>query len=158
MDGKPICGELKIAPHWKIGIVTSRFNEAITVPLEEGAICRFLDLGGQSGQVIRIKVPGALEIPMASRWLFESGCDAVVALGAVIRGETTHYEVVCEGFLRGCMEIQKEAGKPLSFGVLTVENRAQALARVGGDKGHKGVEAVDVAIEMLNLQEILSIK
>lgn len=150
---KLIRGELKMASHWRVGMVTSRFNKDVTTLLEEGAIGRFLELGGQSEQLIRVTVPGALEISMASRWLFEFGCDAVVALGAVIRGETTHYETVCEGYLRGCVKVQEKMGRPLAFGVLTAENKAQALARAGGDKGHKGIEAVDVIIEMLNLRK-----
>lgn len=142
----------KISPHWRVGLVTSRFNETITAPLEKGALDRFLELGGHPTQIVPVSVPGALEIPLASHWLFQSGCDAVGVLGVVIRGETTHYETVCEGCLKGCLRVQIEVGKPLAFGVLTVESKSQALARIGGKKGHKGVETMDVVIEMLNLQ------
>lgn len=149
---RKVCGQLTVLPHWKVGLVTSRFNEEITGKLEAGAVHRFLELGGEKEQLLQVSVPGALEIPMASRWLFNAGCDGVISLGAVIRGETSHYDIVCEGYLRGCLRVQEEVGKPLSFGVLTVENKEQALRRSGDGKGHKGRESVEVLVEMLSLQ------
>ena len=143
---------LKVSSGWKIGVVTSRFNPDITKRLRAGAENRFLELGGRKEQLFEVNVPGALEIPLASRWLFNSGCDGVLTLGAVIRGETSHYDIVCEGYLRGCLRVQEEVVKPLSFGVLTVENRQQALSRSGGERGHKGETAIEVLLEMLILK------
>ena len=147
--------EVKVLSHWKLGVVTSRFNKTVTSLLEKGAVHRFLELGGKLDQLTCVTVPGALEIPMASQWMFDSGCEAVVTLGTVIRGETSHYEVVCEGYLWGCLRLQEKLGKPITFGVLTVENKTQALARAGGEKGHKGMEAMEAAVEMLYLRHQL---
>ena len=147
---------MRVESHWRVGFVTSRFNESVTSLLEKDAVDYFFELGGTKDQITRVMVPGALEIPMAARWLFEKGCQAIVALGVVIRGETTHYEIVCKGCFQGCLRLQEEVGSPLVFGVLTVENRNQALVRLGGGKGHKGKEAVEAMVEMLNLRsEIL---
>ena len=146
-------GEIKVNSKWKIGIVTSRFNEKVTSGLEEGALAHLMELGVKESHIMKTQVPGAFEIPMAAQWLLEYGCDAVIALGAVIRGETTHYDYVCNSVERGCTALQLKYNKPVGFGVLTTENGEQAFARVGGDKGHKGVEVVDVVIEMLNLKK-----
>lgn len=150
---KLVKGELSWNKNWKIGVVTSRFNERVTLKLEEGALAQLKEFGAEEGQIVRTQVPGAFEIPMAAQWLLEAGCDAVVALGAVIRGETTHYDYVCSSVERGCTELQLKYNKPVVFGVLTTENGEQAFARTGGAKGHKGVEAIEVAVEMLNLKK-----
>ena len=83
--------------------------------------------------------------------MLNQGCDAAIALGAVIRGETSHYDYVCQSVERGITQIMLETGKPIAFGVLTTENEQQALDRVGGNHGHKGEEAAQVALEMLGL-------
>lgn len=136
---------------WKIGLVTSRFNSEITEPLENGAYERLIELGLKPEQMIRVRVPGAVEIPLAAMALLDRECDGVIALGAVIRGETTHYESVCQAVERGCMQVMLQLKKPVVFGVLTTENEEQALARIGGAHGHKGRDASDVIVEMLNL-------
>lgn len=144
-------GELKPKSTWKIGIVTSRFNHEITEPLENGAYERLIELGIKAEQIIRARVPGAVEIPLTARALIDRECDAVIALGAVIRGETTHYDYVCNSVERGCSEVMLQTKKPVVFGVLTTENEAQARDRIGGNHGHKGRDAAEVAVEMLNL-------
>lgn len=152
-------GDLEKIKGLRIGIVTSRFNAEITERLEQGAVNRLKELGVDEDQVIATRVPGALEIPLAVQALLKQGCDGVVALGAVIRGETSHYDSVCEGAERGCSHLQIKFKKPVAFGVLTTENKEQALARSGGAKGDKGAEAVDVVIEMTNLlKQIREIK
>lgn len=154
-----IQGEVRFDSHHKIGLVTSKFNSQVTEPLEQSALHRLNELGVGPENIFRLRVPGALELPLAVKWLFENcECDGVVALGAVIRGETTHYDLVCEGSERGCMQVQLELGKPVAFGVLTTENKQQAMARVDGSKGAKGKEAVEVVAEMLNLSETLITK
>jgi 6,7-dimethyl-8-ribityllumazine synthase len=102
-------------------------------------------------EVLSVKVPGAVEIPLATKTLLEAGCDGVVALGAVIRGETSHYDYVCNSVERGITHLMLETGKPIGFGVLTTENEEQAFDRVGGKHGHKGAEAAQVVIEMVGL-------
>jgi 6,7-dimethyl-8-ribityllumazine synthase len=133
----------------RIAIVTARWNHEVTYKLEDGAI------GFLSGLNItpshRVRVPGAVEIPLAAKALLEIGVEGIIALGCVIRGETTHYETVCNSVERGCTELQILYGKPVTFGVLTVENMAQAMDRVGGIHGHKGREAAEVCLEMISL-------
>lgn len=133
----------------KIGIVTARFNGDITEKLEEGAL-DYLDQ--LDVDVFSIRVPGAIEIAIAAQALFEyQKVDGIIALGAVIRGETTHYEEVCRSVERNCSRLMLDYKKPISFGVLTVENETQALDRVGGKHGHKGAEAAQAVVEMIGL-------
>lgn len=135
----------------RIGIVTARFNSDITVKLEEGALETLEALGVRSKNIRRVSVPGAVEIVVAARALLKSGSDAVIALGCVIRGETTHYESVVGVVDLGCTHLQLETGRPVVFGVITTENKEQAIDRIGGRHGHKGEEAAEVAVEMVNL-------
>lgn len=133
----------------KIGVVTSRFNFEITEKLESGALGYLDEL---DADIFSLRVPGAVEIPLAVQALFEhKKVDGVVALGAVIRGETTHYEEVCRSVERNCSRLMLDYKKPVSFGVLTTENEEQALERVGGKHGHKGVEAAQGVVEMIGL-------
>lgn len=133
----------------KIGVVTSRFNEDITSRLEEGTLNYLEELGVE---VLALRVPGAIEIPLAAQALFDfHKVDGVVTLGAVIRGETTHYEEVCRSVERNCSRLMLDYKKPVGFGVLTTENEEQALDRVGGKHGHKGIDAAQAVIEMIGL-------
>jgi 6,7-dimethyl-8-ribityllumazine synthase len=145
----------KVNAKWKVGVVTSRFNEEVTEKLEAGCLKKLADLGFKSNQIMALQVPGAYELPLAAKWLLEKKCDGVVALGAVIRGETTHYDYVCSAAERGLTTLQLETGKPVVFGVLTTENEEQAFNRVGGLHGHKGEDAASVLSEMLNLKQKL---
>lgn len=139
----------KRLPRMKIGLVTARFNFEITEKLEEGALA-FLD--EIDADVFAVRVPGAVEIPLAAQALFDyQKVDGVVVLGAVIRGETTHYEEVCRSVERNCSRIMLDYKKPVGFGVLTVENEEQAIERIGGKHGHKGAEAAQVVVEMIGL-------
>ena len=140
----------------KIAIVTARFNRDITSKLEEGALRTLQSLGVK--QIRVVSVPGAVEITTAARALLKSGSDAVIALGCVIRGETTHYESVVGAVDLGCTHLQLETGKPVVFGVLTTENLEQAIDRIGGHHGHKGEEAAEVAVEMVSLLRLISSK
>ncbi len=140
----------------KIAIVTARFNSDITSKLEEGAVRTLRSLGVKPSAIRVVSVPGAVEITTAARALLKSGSDAVIALGCVIRGETTHYESVVNAVDLGCTHLQLETGKPVVFGVLTTENLEQAIDRIGGHHGHKGEEAAEVAVEMVSLLRFIS--
>ena len=132
----------------KIGLVTSRFNEEVTGLLEEGALTV---LESSGAEILLARVPGAVEIPLAAQALLEEGCDGIVTCGAVIRGETTHYELVCNSVERGVTRLMLDYGKPIGFGVITVENDEQAMDRCGGKHGNKGAEAAQVCLEMIGL-------
>ena len=129
----------------RLGIVASRFNEPIAGELLKRAHDEARKLGADASVV---HVPGALEIPVALQWLAQSGrYDALVAIGAVIRGETYHFEVVANESARGVMEVALECGVPVANGILTTDDEAQAEARLD-----KGAEAVRVALEMARLK------
>lgn len=108
-------------------------------------------LNDAKAEVFSVKVPGAIEIPLACKALLDVGCEGVVALGAVIRGETSHYDYVCNSVERGITQVMLDTGKPIGFGILTTENEEQAYDRVGGDHGHKGEETALVVLEMVGL-------
>jgi 6,7-dimethyl-8-ribityllumazine synthase len=130
----------------RLGIVASRFNEALAARLLERAEQEARKLGAVTRVV---SVPGALEIPVALQWLAQSGdYDALVAIGSVIRGETYHFEVVANESARGVMEVALGSGLPIANGILTTEDEAQAEARLD-----KGAEAVRVALEMARLRK-----
>jgi 6,7-dimethyl-8-ribityllumazine synthase len=136
----------------RIGIVASRFNEEIVAKLLERADAELARLGVQAEDVTRVTVAGALEIPLALQWLAQSErYDALVAIGAVIRGETYHFEVVANESSRGVMDVALEFGVPVANGILTTQDETQALARA-----EKGAEAVRVAIEMARLRTQLA--
>lgn len=140
--------------HFRIAIVVSRFNTEVTEKLLAGAVTRLDELGITAANVCL--VPGAVEIPLIAQQLAKSQrYDAVIALGAVIRGETTHYDYVCQQVSYGCQKVALEQQLPVIFGVLTTENDEQALERVGGSHGHKGRDAADAAIEMIQLLRTL---
>ncbi len=132
----------------KVGVVTARFNSEVTDKLEDGAITL---LEENNVEILCVKVPGAVEIPLACQSLLDAGCDGVVALGAVIRGETSHYDYVCNSVERGVTHLMLDYKKPIGFGVLTTENDEQALDRAGGKHGNKGAEAAQVTLEMIGL-------
>jgi len=141
----------------RLAIVVSRFNTPVTEPLLEGAI-DFLDAHHSSAdQRLVVRVPGAWELPLATQQLLKQGnWDAVIALGALIRGETSHFDYLAQQVARGLGQLSLEFGVPVVFGVLTTENAEQAFARCGGDKGNKGAEAAETAIEMALLYRGLS--
>jgi 6,7-dimethyl-8-ribityllumazine synthase len=129
----------------RLGIVASRFNEEICGKLVEGARAEARKL---KAECTVISVPGALEIPLALQWMAQSGrFDALVALGAVIRGDTYHFDVVANESARGVMDVMLECGVPVANGILTTDDEKQARARLD-----KGAEAVRVAVEMARLK------
>lgn len=137
---------------FSIAVVVSTFNEEITEKLLKGATERLSELGFSDEQVTILRVPGAVEIPLAAQKIAQLGIvEAIITLGAVIRGETSHYDYVCQMVSQGCQQVSLQNDLPVIFGVLTVETESQALDRLGGNHGHKGVEAVDAACEMVQL-------
>lgn len=134
----------------RVGIVRARWNTDIVDRLAAGVERGLLHLGIATDAIVIESVPGSFEVPMGARILARSGLvDAVVTIGAVIRGETTHYELVSEGAANGVQQVQLETGIPIAFGLVTVEDHEQALARSQGPGGHNvGEEAALVAVEM----------
>lgn len=154
-SSKAVAKKSSVKPY-KIAVVTSRFNEEVTVKLQEGALDFLEEVGAD---VYMVNVPGAIEIPLAIQALFDAKkVDGAVALGAVIRGDTTHYEEVCRSFERACTTLMMDYKKPIGFGVLTTENEDQAFARAGGEHGNKGRDAAQVVVEMIGLLKEISKK
>jgi len=133
----------------RLGIVASRFNEEICGKLLDGARAEAQKL---KAEVTVVSVPGALEIPLALQWMAQSGrFDALVAIGAVIRGDTYHFDIVANESARGVMDVMLECGMPIANGILTTDDEKQAEAR-----RDKGAEAVRVAVEMARLKGKIS--
>jgi len=134
----------------RIAIVAGRFNDHVTKPLLEGALVALDDLG--CDRVPVYWVPGAFEIPLvAQRLAISHRFDSVICLGAVIRGDTPHFDYVAGECAAGVARVSLETGIPCIFGVLTVDDLDQALARTGGAEGNKGIEAAHTAVEMIDL-------
>lgn len=135
-----------------IVLVVSRFNDAITTALKQGALNQWASMGFSSTTLPVWEVPGAIEIPLMALKLAKTRqVQAIVALGAVIRGETDHYDYVCEQVSQGCQQVMLTYEIPVIFGILTTDTEAQAWDRLGGAHGHKGVEAIIAAVEMVAL-------
>lgn len=140
----------------KYGVVVGRFNEFISSKLLGGALDAFKRHGAQDNEVEVAWVPGAFEIPIIAQKMAESGkYDAVITLGAVIRGSTPHFDFVCNEAAKGVAAIALKTGVPTIFGVLTVDSIEQAIERAGTKAGNKGYEAATSAIEMANLTRLL---
>lgn len=138
----------------KYAIVASRFNEFIVSKLLDGALDALTRHGVSEDEIQVLWVPGAFEIPVIARRLADKkDVDAVICLGAVIRGSTTHYELVSNEVAKGIAQVGIQTGKPVTFGVITTENIEQAIERAGSKAGNKGAEAALTAIELVNLIE-----
>ncbi len=136
----------------KFALVVSRFNSFITERLLEGALDCLRRQGAADGDLLVARVPGAWEIPVAAKRLAQAKAyDAVVCLGAVIRGSTPHFDYVAAEVSKGIAQISLETGVPISFGILTTDTLEQAIERAGSKAGNKGVAAAEAAIEMVNL-------
>ncbi len=140
-----------------VAIVVSRFNQFITEPLLEGCLAELKNAGLLEHHITVVWVPGAVEIPLVCQQLAVTGrYDALIALGAVIRGETGHYDLVCQQVSDGCAAVMLQQNIPVIFGVLTTDTVAQAQDRIGGSHGHKGKAAARAAIEMCCILRDLS--
>jgi 6,7-dimethyl-8-ribityllumazine synthase len=140
------------ASDFKFAVVAARYNDDIVDALLDGARAAWRKYGGIDAALRVERVPGAFELPLAARALALSGAvDAVVALGCVIRGDTAHFEFVAGQCAHGLQRVMLDTGVPVSFGVLTVDTRAQALERAAPDSLNKGGEAIDTALAMASL-------
>lgn len=147
----------------RFGIVASEFNSSITNNLLSGALRALKSSGASDTQIETVRVPGSFEIPLAAKKLAQTGrVDSIIAIGCVIRGETSHYDYICSEVSRGVQLAQMDTGVPIIFCVLTCDTLTQAEARSGGAKGadenNKGYEAGFAAIEMATLAKRLSAK
>jgi len=146
IEPKPLDKELHI------GVVVSQFNTKVTDRLLQGALETLTEQGIADDNILLVQVPGAFEIPLTCKKLIEANkVDAIVALGAVIRGETPHFDYVASACTNGIEQLVYDAQIPIGFGVLTTENAQQAMDRSGPKKGNKGRDAVLVVLEMLAL-------
>lgn len=150
IEGELQAGDLRIA------IVASRFNPEIVDRLVEGALAALESCGADPVRLSLVRVPGAFDLPPVVRRMAESpGCDAIVALGAVVRGETAHFDFVAGECAAGLARVASESGVPVAFGVLTTDTVEQALERAGGSEGNKGADAARAAIELASLMRKL---
>ncbi len=140
------------AKGFRFGIIVSRFNSFISDRLLEGTIDTLVRHGADQQKLTVVKVPGAFELPLVAKKMAESDkYDALICLGAVIRGGTPHFEYVSAEMTKGIASVSLQAGLPIAFGVLTTDSVEQAIERAGTKAGNKGVEAAMSAIEMVNL-------
>ncbi|MFO7686258.1 MAG: 6,7-dimethyl-8-ribityllumazine synthase [Desulfobacterales bacterium] len=141
-----------IAEGKRFGIVVSRFNDFITEKLLAGALDALIRTGAKEADIQIVKVPGAFEIPLAAKKAVQSNrYDAVICLGAVIRGATPHFDYVCAEVSKGVAQVGLDSGVPVIFGVLTTDTVEQAIERAGTKSGNKGWQAAMSAVEMANL-------
>lgn len=141
----------------KIGIVVARFNSFISEKLLEGAIDSLVRSGVNGDDIVVARVPGAFEIPLAAQKMAKSGRhDAIICLGAVIRGATPHFDFVAGEVSKGTAQVMLDAGIPVLFGVLTTETIEQAIERAGTKAGNKGSDVAIAALEMINLMDQLA--
>ncbi|HUF07672.1 MAG TPA: 6,7-dimethyl-8-ribityllumazine synthase [Rhodothermales bacterium] len=140
----------------RIAVITTRWNEFICSALEAGALEALKASGVEPSNIETYKVPGAFELPLGARAAADTGrFDAIVCLGAVIQGETPHFDFIAGEAARGIMDVGLDSGIPVTFGVITADNEDQARERAGGAKGNKGVEAAEAAVEMALLRRRL---
>ena len=140
----------------KFGIVAGRFNDFITEKLVSGALDALTRSGARDEDITVLKVPGSFEIPLAAQKMARSErYDAVICLGAVIRGATTHYDYVCAEVSKGIAAVSLETGFPVIFGILTTETIEQAIERAGTKAGNKGFDSALSAVEMANLSDLM---
>lgn len=140
----------------KIAIVISRFNEAVTKKLLDGTLTRLMAFGIPSQTVKTCWVPGAIEIPLTAKRLARTeNYEAIICLGAIIRGETDHYDYVCNQVSLGCQQVALECEVPIIFGILTTQNKEQAFVRVGSGHSNKGAQMADAAMEMIRLMKTI---
>ncbi|MCM1272627.1 MAG: 6,7-dimethyl-8-ribityllumazine synthase [Clostridium sp.] len=150
---KTLEGKL-VANGAKIGIVAARFNEFIVSKLISGAVDGLVRHDVNEDDITLAWVPGAFEIPVAAKKMAESGkYDAVICLGTVIRGATTHYDYVCNEVSKGIASVSLSIGVPVLFGIVTTENIEQAIERAGTKAGNKGYDCALSALEMINLMK-----
>ncbi len=141
----------------RVGVVVSRFNSVVTERLEAGVLDALKRHGVTEDRIVLVRVPGAFEIPTVARKLLAQGdIDGVVGVGCVIRGETAHYDYICDAACGGLAAIGRETGRPVTNAVLTTEDMDQAIQRSGGKLGNKGFDAAMALLECVSVDERLS--
>jgi 6,7-dimethyl-8-ribityllumazine synthase len=151
IEGDQRVGDLRIA------LVASRFNAPVVERLVAGAVEALAAQGADPASLELVRVPGAYDLPLVARKLAESRrCDAIVALGAVVRGDTPHFDYVAGECAAGLARVASETGIPVAFGVLTTDTEEQAFERAGGSEGNRGADAARVAVELANLMRRLA--
>jgi len=141
----------------RVGVAVARFNQAVTEALLDGALAALREAGVADDAIDVVMVPGAFELPLTAQRMAVTGrYDAVVALGAVVRGDTPHFDFVASEATTGLMRVALERDLPVAFGVLTTDTMEQALARAGGGHGNKGYDAAMTALEMVGALKALS--
>lgn len=150
---KEIAGQMLVKGK-QFAVVISRFNELVSKEMLSGAVDTLLRHGVKDNEVTAVWVPGAFEIPsIANKLIHSKKYDAIICLGAVIRGDTPHFDYIAAEVSKGIAQIGLQSGIPVAFGILTVDTLEQALERAGSKAGNKGRQAAETAIEMLNLIE-----
>lgn len=150
---KEVSGNLD-AKGLRVALVVSRFNSFLVEQLVKGAVDAFVRHGGDEGDLTLVRVPGAYELPIAAKKVAATGgCDAIVALGAVVQGATPHASLINETTARAFTEIALETGVPVADGVVSAENLEQAIERCGTKQGNKGFSAMQAAIEIVNVMK-----
>jgi len=140
----------------KIAVVAAKWNSFITDEMMEAAVNAIKKKGILHKNIFVSRCPGSFELPLACKWCLEHlGVDGVIAIGAVIRGGTPHFDYVCDAVTRGITDLNLQLGKPVSFGVLTTDTVEQAIERAGVDKGNKGAEAAIALCEMIALESFI---
>ena len=135
----------------RIAIATARWNGHITSALRDGAVKTLREAGVADDDIMCFDVPGAVELTFAASQLIETeSFDAIIIFGCVIRGDTPHFDYVCQSVTQGITALNADCDTPIIFGLLTVENEQQALDRIGGPAGHKGIEAAQAALDMIS--------
>lgn len=143
--------------NFKVAIIRSEWNEDITNNLANGAEEALLENGVLPENIYKLDVPGAFELPLAAQWVADKeDIDAVICIGTVIRGETSHFDFVSQGVSQGVKDVALKSGKPIIFGVLTDDTKQQSIDRSGGIHGNKGIEAGITALKMLGLRDALN--
>lgn len=140
----------------KIAVVSAKWNSFVTDEMHEGAVTALRAKGVKEENIYTMRCPGSFELPLACRYMIDDlNADGVVAIGAVIRGGTPHFDYVCDAVTRGLTDLNMNSGVPVAFGVLTTDTVEQAIERAGVDKGNKGAEAALSVCEMLELKQAL---
>lgn len=153
MQNTALAGEnTTLVQSFPVALIVGVFNREITQNLQEGTIAQLVKRGINKQDIHVYEVPGAIEIPLITKRLaMQEKIESIITLGSVIRGDTSHYDVVCNMVSQGCMQVSLEHNIPVLLGVLTTENEEQAWDRLGGKHGHKGIEVANAAISMHQL-------
>jgi 6,7-dimethyl-8-ribityllumazine synthase len=152
----PVFTVTQVTPQVRIGIAAARFNSEVVEDLLKGCLKRLKELGLGKDQIEIYRVPGAFELPLTAQTMAKTRrFDAIICLGAVIRGETPHFEYVAEECARGVADVSLAEGLPVVFGVLTTNTEQQAWDRCGGKHGHNGLKAAEAALEMIGVLHVI---